>query len=270
MKESVTFIKEIFDNIQGDFKQEVEVIDKETIPSEKQFKLEIHQWTKIKNVVCVYIDLASSTKINIQENQKLAAHIFDSYIKATVKIFKEYQCKYIDIQGDGAFALFDGDDRINRAIVAAVTIKTLLSRNTDYFSKFVSSRLSSTNLSLRIGIHQGNVLAKKAGIRGENEIIWLGDAVSVASKICNLKIYKDNNFKSDTIRISNTIYQNITNQHLLMSCGCGGTVTNLWEEYTFTEPFFGVSTLYVLETNWCKKCGDSFSYNALNDIKREI
>lgn len=269
MKKSVTFIKEIFDNIQNDFTQKIEIIDKETIPSEEKFKLEILQWIKIKNVVCVYIDLASSTKINIEENQTLAAYIFDSYIRAVVKIFKEYQCKYIDIQGDGAFALFDGDDRINRAIVAAVTIKTLLSRNTDYFSKFVSIKLKNTNLSLRIGIHQGNILAKKAGIRSENEIIWLGDAVSVASKICNLKFYENNEFKSDTIRISNTIYKDIKNKHLLMSCNCGEMV-NLWKEYPFETPFFGLSNLYILENNWCEKCGNDFSQNTLNNIERKI
>ena len=267
MKQAISFVKEIFEDIKNNFMEDIEILNKDTIPSEEQFKIEIQQWIKIKDVVCVYIDLASSTKINIQENQKLAAHIFDSYIKSIVKIFKEYQCKYIDIQGDGCFALFDGVDRINRAIVAAATIKTLLSRNTNYFSKFVSNQLNSTNLSLRIGIHQGNILAKKAGIRGENEVIWLGDAASIASKICNLKNYENNNFKSDTIRISDVVYNNIHNQHLFYSCDCGEQ-QKLWDEHTFVPHFFGISNLYILRANWCEKCGNQFSYNILHNISR--
>ena len=270
MKKSISFVKEIFDDIKNNFLEDIKIIEMENIPNEEYFKLEIQQWIKIKNIVCVYIDLASSTKINIEENQKLAAHIFNSYIKAVVKIFKEYQCKYIDIQGDGGFALFDGDNKVTKAVVSAVTIKTLLSRDTNYLSNFVSDKLKNTNLSLRVGIHQGSILAKKAGIRGENEIVWLGDVVSVASKICNLKFYENNQFKSDTIRITETIYQNLTNKHLTISCGCGGEAVDLWKKYIFEKPYFGLNNLYILTTNWCEKCGDDFSYNAINNTKREI
>lgn len=267
MKSSVKFVKEIFSDVQSNFDKNIEVIYSDSIPNQESFKLEVQKWYQVNNVICVYVDLASSTKINIQEKKDLAAHIFDSYIKAVTKIFTEYQSKYIDIQGDGGFALFDGENSINRALVAAVTIKTLLSRQAQYFSEFVNSKLNNTNLSVRIGIHKGNILAKKSGIRGENEIIWLGDAVSVASKICNLKFYENNQFQSDTIRVSNTAYEGIKNRHLIDSCKCG-EIVNLWECYKFEKLFYGISALYVLKSNWCERCGDSFSENALENIPR--
>lgn len=91
-----------------------------------------------------------------------------------IEIFQSHEAKYIDIQGDGGFALFDGNNSKNNGVYAAAIANTLFNKK--------------LNMNIRIGIDCGKVYVKKAGKRGENKEIWLGRPVCLASKLCNIDL----------------------------------------------------------------------------------
>lgn len=272
----VSFLEdEIFKEMNEKLGTDFKIVKKKEIPS--NFKLENDEWVQVDDVVCVYFDLSSSTKILKDYGDEISVKIFDSYIRGATKIFNNFKCSYLDIQGDGGFALFSGDKYIQRAMVSAVTLKTLLSTNySNNLNSLIRKINKKINLSSRIGIHIGKILAKKSGIRGENEILWLGGLVSIASKICglrreNAKLFKGNSgekIQSDILKISEDLYHEILklncSDYLIVSCGCGKK-KNLWEELEFEKNFYGIKKIYILETKWCKKCGDDFSKAILED-----
>lgn len=276
---AVSFLEdEIFEEISEKLDTDFDIVKKKEIPS--NFKLENDEWAQVDDVVCVYFDLSSSTNILRDYGDEISVKIFDSYIKSATRIFKNFECSYLDIQGDGGFALFSGDKHIQRAMVSAITLKTLLSKSySGNLNDLVKKIKSKINLSSRIGVHIGKILAKKSGIRGENEILWLGGLVSVASKICGLKrenaeLFKGDlgeKIKSDILKISEDLYQEMLqlncSDYLMKSCNCG-EMTGLWEELEFEKNFYGVDKIYILETKWCKKCGDTFSKAILEDKNR--
>lgn len=276
---AVSFLEdEIFEEIGEKLDMDFDIVKKKEIPS--NFKLENDEWAQVDDVVCVYFDLSSSTNILRDYGDEISVKIFDSYIKSATRIFKNFECSYLDIQGDGGFALFSGDKHIQRAMVSAITLKTLLSKSySGNLNDLVKKTKSKINLSSRIGVHIGKILAKKSGIRGENEILWLGGLVSVASKICGLKrenaeLFKGDlgeKIKSDILKISEDLYQEMLqlncSDYLMKSCNCG-EMTGLWEELEFEKNFYGVDKIYILETKWCKKCGDTFSKAILEDKNR--
>jgi class 3 adenylate cyclase len=272
MRKSNEYIDELFDSVKSEYSNKVEVIEKDNIPNYNY--LEVDKWHKVKNVVCVYIDLSSSTQININQHPNTSAKIFKSYVNSFVKVFDEYEAKYIDIQGDGGFALFDGDNAKEKAIVSAVTIKTLISKK-DYLSDYIESKTNNkVNLRVRIGIDIGTILVKKLGKRNKsntdylNNEVWLGKPVSISSKLCNLKD-SSKGLNSDTIRLSDRLYNEIDNNHILYSCDCGN-IEKLWTEINFDSKFFGLEKTYILKTNWCNNCGDIYSENILNKKHRVI
>ena len=276
---AVSFLEdEIFEEIGEKLDMDFDIVKKKEIPS--NFKLENDEWAQVDDVVCVYFDLSSSTNILRDYGDEISVKIFDSYIKSATRIFKNFECSYLDIQGDGGFALFSGDKHIQRAMVSAITLKTLLSKSySGNLNDLVKKIKSKINLSSRSGVHIGKILAKKSGIRGENEILWLGGLVSVASKICGLKrenaeLFKGDlgeKIKSDILKISEDLYQEMLqlncSDYLMKSCNCG-EMTGLWEELEFEKNFYGVDKIYILETKWCKKCGDTFSKAILEDKNR--
>ncbi|EOB0545468.1 hypothetical protein ACIP58_001918, partial [Campylobacter coli] len=117
-----------------------------------------------------------------------ALNIQIPYIRALVEIFQLHNAKYIDIQGDGGFALFDGNNSKSNGIYVAAMINTLFNEK--------------LNMNIRIGIDCGKVYVKKAGKRGENKEIWLGRPVCLASKLCNI----DLNTISCHVRFSSEIF----------------------------------------------------------------
>ncbi|WP_170999696.1 hypothetical protein [Campylobacter aviculae] len=149
-------------------------------------QLETNKVAIIDNVTCVFVDMENSTKMAIGEIKK-ALNIQIPYIRALVEIFQLYNAKYIDIQGDGGFALFDGNDSKHNGVYAAAMINTLFNKK--------------LNMNIRIGIDCETVYVKKAGKRGENKEIWLGRPVCLASKLCNIGL----NTISKHIRFSKDI-----------------------------------------------------------------
>lgn len=149
-------------------------------------QLETNRVAVIDNVTCVFVDMENSTKMVMGQIDK-ALKIQIPYIRALVEIFQLHNAKYIDIQGDGAFALFDGNDSKRNGIYVAAMANTLFNKK--------------LNMNIRIGIDCGTVYVKKAGKRGENKEIWLGRPVSLASKLCNIGL----NTISKHIRFSKNI-----------------------------------------------------------------
>lgn len=163
------FIDELYKEFNN--KQDIEYIESNTI-NLNNITLETNKVNKINNVTCVFVDMENSTKMSMG-NVREAINNQVPYIRALIKIFEEHDSKYIDIQGDGGFALFDGYDSREKGICVAAIANRLFNKK--------------LNMNIRIGIDCGTVYVKKAGKRGENKEIWLGRPVCMASKFCNIK-----------------------------------------------------------------------------------
>ena len=164
----IEFINYLLDNIK---KERQKITQHCSIPL-SQIKLETNEWEKIENVSCVFVDLENSTQIAMGDIQQ-AMQIFSTYGDSLVRIFDFYSAHYIDIQGDGGFALFDGEYSSVNAYHTAITANSVFNIN--------------LKLGVRIGVDIGTIYVKKVGIRGENKEVWLGSPVNIASKLCNLK-----------------------------------------------------------------------------------
>ncbi|EHH9692478.1 hypothetical protein KJQ81_05045 [Campylobacter lari] len=168
-------------------------------------QLETNKVAVIDDVTCVFVDMENSTKMAIGQIDK-ALNIQIPYIRALVEIFQLHNAKYIDIQGDGGFALFDGNNSKSNGIYVAAIINTLFNKK--------------LNMNIRIGIDCETVYVKKAGKRGENKEIWLGRPVCLASKLCNIglntisehvRFSKNISFSNVLTDINPTIYKQINN-----------------------------------------------------------
>lgn len=195
-------INELYDEITNS--ENIEFEEYNTINT-YNIQLETNKVTVIDNITCVFVDMENSTKMAMGKIEE-AINTQIPYIRALVEIFQLHNAKYIDIQGDGGFALFDGDNSKKNGIYAAKMINTLFNEK--------------LNMNIRIGIDCGTVYVKKAGKRGENKEIWLGRPVCLASKLCNINLNAipyyvrfSKNISSSSVltNINKTIYKQINN-----------------------------------------------------------
>lgn len=86
--------------------------------------VEKRTWKKIEEVVVVSADLKGSTKLNFRKYAQTSAELYEAVTGNMVRIVDAFQPEFVDVQGDGLFALYHGDGRYRRALCAAITLKS--------------------------------------------------------------------------------------------------------------------------------------------------
>ena len=177
-------------------------------------------WNSIPNVTAVFADLNRSTAISASENPKDAAFDYTYFIRAMTVILDRFSAKYIDIQGDGIFGLFSGQNSQFLASACAVTMRTQMEK--EIAVRFRKDASDKRNLTAGIGIDRGTLLVRRLGLRGtkQNEV-WAGKPVNMAAKLSSLG-------NSNQILVSSRVFNQYgqfpqkRRQALLRSCGCKG------------------------------------------------
>ncbi len=142
------------------------------------------RWLKVTDVVAVVADLKSSTKLGTGKWAQSTASIYEAATGSVVSIFDEFGSDFLAVQGDGVFALFWGEKRVQRAVCAGITVKT--------FSEDLVERLENKweniaeiGTGYKVGVANSRVLVKRVGTPrnpAQQEPVWAGNAVNYATK----------------------------------------------------------------------------------------
>ncbi len=257
------FLKEVYSYAENRVKG-IQPVDIEYIPDEDNIKLEVGKWYRIRNVVCVYVDLKDSTRVSFQKTKEGMAKVYEHIGTGIVKIFQheDFKADYIDIKGDGGFALYKGDYAEVKSFLAAETFKT-------YVYKHLRNRFPNIEIRFGIGISKGNLLVKKVGIRRWNYPVWAGRVVNHAAYICK-EVKRKFVFHNDIIGVTEEIYTVLNSdkfrQWLVLSCGCpNDKKVNLWKKTSPSDSVY--PDFYYLEANWCDKHGEQYISKVIQLIK---
>lgn len=158
-------------------------------------------------VTAIFVDICESTKIFNDSTMKKTtkAKIIRSFTSEVIEILRQNEkIRDIGIRGDCVFGIYTspsyGDDY--ELFDKAVYVNT--------FGKMLNALLSRKNfqtIKFGIGIATGYDLVVKAGRSGTgiNDLIWIGEAVSYASKFSNFA----NRNGAGAIIVSNKFFDNL-------------------------------------------------------------
>lgn len=211
------------------------------------------KWLKINGPICVYVDMANSTQLSATNHSIPTAKIYQLYTNTAVMLFHELGAKYIDIKGDGVFAMFD-KSKPHAALASAVTFKTFF----DEIFKPRTLKLTRNKVDIgnHIGIDQHTLLVKQLGLRKYNNRtdkqneVWAGKTVNMAAKLGSL-------FNDNRIVVSDRFFGNLTCSQSKFSCGCpNNKVVPLWDEHDVSSASqFDFQKAFYLGSKWCKNHG---------------
>ena len=230
-----------------------------TIPDTSDIPIQNQShWLRIPNVICVYVDMKDSTRLSAEAQDRTTAGAYQLFTGTAVRLFSAFGAPYIDVRGDGVFALFN-QDQPHAALAAAVTFKT--SAKEVCVPKIRNK--TAVEVGSHIGIDQKTVLVRKMGLKRygsrtdrQNEV-WAGKPVNMAAKLASLS---DN----DELLASSRFFSNLEDERVLLSCGCsdgcpGGTRACLWSEKDLSQDErFDFQVAYSLKTNWCRIHGREY------------
>jgi class 3 adenylate cyclase len=245
--------------VEGELTTGVEIIDCDEFPSD--YYLEARKWKRITDVVVVAADLADSTKLNFDKYVSTSASIYESATGGAVRCLTEFAPEFVDIQGDGMFALFHGHRRWERAFCAAVTVKTFSERElVPMVEKHLSPRTPTTGFKL--GMAAGILAVKNVGVRGTSEPVWAGKPVNWSYKCAQAA-------SAHQLIITERVWNKVKdNDYVRYSCGCRGGVSDLWSTVNVEKLPTEDWTCRLLRSAWCINCGETFC-NAILDGKTD-
>ncbi|HGG0582898.1 adenylate/guanylate cyclase domain-containing protein [Bacillus paranthracis] len=166
-----------------------------------------------KYVKCaaIFIDLRGSTDLIKTQGKKskTLARLYRAYISEIVAIVNSFKtCKEINIVGDCVSAMFAGKEEgsespVIEALQAASMSNGMMKILNVKFKKKWGSDFKEVKAG--IGVALGRALVIKAGFSGSGikDLIYMGDVVNRASKMCGLA-YKE--YTTEPICVTETAY----------------------------------------------------------------
>ncbi len=187
----------------------------------------------------LYADLANSSKMAKELDRRIAAKIVKSFLSSASKLIIHNGGKIVSFDGDRVLGVFYGGTPNSNAAKCALQIKYAVHHviKEKFESQYESVKNASFEIDHGVGVDSGTVLAVRGGVRGSNDLIWIGRAANLAAKLSDLREAPYQSF------ITAAVYNRLND-----SSKYGGAETkNMWQKRSWQ--FWGDS-ISVYRSSW--------------------
>ena len=133
----------------------------------------------------LYADLADSTTLVGGHAAFFAAEMYKTFLHCAAKIIRSEDGVITAYDGDRIMAVYIGEMKNTRAVRSAMRIH--------YAALYIinpaqKSVYTSTSYTLRhvVGVDTSPLFVAKTGVRGANDLVWVGRAANYAAKLATL------------------------------------------------------------------------------------
>ncbi len=134
----------------------------------------------------LYADLADSTDLVIGYKPWFAAEIYKCYLHCASKIIRDEGGVVTAFDGDRVMAVFLGDFKNTSAARCALKINYAAANIvTPAIEKEYPK--SPYKVHQSVGVDTSKLFVARTGIRGSNDLVWVGRAANYAAKLCSLR-----------------------------------------------------------------------------------
>jgi class 3 adenylate cyclase len=167
----------------------------------------------------LYADMADSTVLVDKNTDQFAAEIYKTFLYCAAKVIREHDGTITAHDGDRIMAVYMGDYRNSSAAKTALKINWAVKNIIMPQMKRIYKEKDYT-LSHVTGIDTSKLFVAKTGVRGANDLVWVGRAANYAAKLSSLP--------STYTYITKDVYNKLSDE-TKVSKG-----TNMWEKQLWT------------------------------------
>ncbi len=134
----------------------------------------------------LYADLAESTSLVQNHKPAFAAEIYKSYLHCAAKIVRNEGGAITAYDGDRIMAVFIGEIKNTPAVRCALKINYAVQQ---LINPLLRSQYPTTEFTLQhaVGIDTSELFVARTGIRGSNDLVWVGRAANYAAKLSSFR-----------------------------------------------------------------------------------
>ena len=165
------------------FRESWEERDGTVVPDDTSVTLG-NDGVKLKATV-LYADLSGSTDLVDTYKKVFSAEIYKAYLSCAGRIIRSEGGTITAYDGDRIMAVFIGPRKNNSAVKAALKINFAV-QQIIMPAKRKQYPDNAYSLKQVIGIDTSELLVAKTGVRGANDLVWVGRAANHAAKLTAL------------------------------------------------------------------------------------
>lgn len=141
--------------------------------------------TLLEQAVVFYADLDGSTNMVDGTSWGFSAEIYKAFLHCAAKVVRDEGGDITAYDGDRIMAIFIGDNKHDRAARAALKLRWAVICIIEPGMKAV---YTTTDFSVKhnVGIDVSDLRAVRTGVRGDNDLVWVGRAANYAAKLNSL------------------------------------------------------------------------------------
>lgn len=189
------------------------------VPSAENVQLGNH--AVLVDGVVLYADMSESTQLVDNYRNSFAAEMYKAYLHCAAKVIKSENGTIVSYDGDRIMAVFIGDSKNTQAANAALKINfARVKIINEALEKYYPS--STYRVQHIVGIDSSELYVARTGIRGSNDLVWVGKAANHAAKLGDLS----NNYPS---RVTEEVYERMHESAKYSSDG-----QLMWEKANWT------------------------------------
>lgn len=137
------------------------------------------------DAVVLYADMADSTALVKDQSAKFAAEVYKSYLYCASRIITSNGGVITAYDGDRVMAVFLGGSKNSNGAKAGLQLNWATQNIVQPALKSQYPHKSFT-LKQKVGIDASTLLVARTGIRGSNDLVWVGTAANNAAKMAAL------------------------------------------------------------------------------------
>jgi len=263
------FLGELGERANKDLREKVDVREVDDFPEKDEVSSD-RIWLRIDDVVAVVADLKNSTALSFKKHPQTSAKLYEAVTGNCTRIVSRFDADFVDIQGDGLFALYHGERAYERALCAGITLKTFGQKQLVPAIEGWEQRGDQfPETGLKVGTHSGVLAVKRVGVKSRThewkEPVWAGRPVNWAFKCAQ---------RADAHQLvcTQSVYGKFeNNDYVTHSCGCGFGDTPsapsnaIWNNIDMQGKLpADKAPTKVLLSSWCVEHGDEFCEAILN------
>lgn len=165
------------------FKEQWKYRDGQVVPEAEDVALGNEGVTLEATVL--YADLDGSTKMVDSYTPAFSAEIYKSFLYSTARVIRARGGEIVAYDGDRVMAVFIGDSKNTSAAKCALQINWTAKH---LVMPLLKQQYTDTTFDLKhiVGVDTSELLVARTGVRGANDLVWVGPAANYAAKLTEL------------------------------------------------------------------------------------
>lgn len=177
----------------------------------------------------LYADLDDSTKLVDSMKPWFAAEVYKAYLLCAARIIESQDGVITGYDGDRIMGVFIGASKNTSAARTALRINYAV---VQIINPAIKNQFPNANYSLKhvVGIDTSQLFVARTGIRGANDLVWVGRSANYAAKLSART--------GPATQITDDVYNRLRNEVKIGSNG-----QNMWRTTSAKE--IGYKTIYT-------------------------